>query len=79
MHLFLKPQVVYLRHIIRESGVRSDPRKVEAIEKLEPPKTVKQVKSFLRITGFYRKYIPFYADIAKPLTLLTRKDKEFFF
>ena len=74
---FLKREVSYLGHLISANGTRPDPEKVAAIQKLTPPTTVKGVRSFLGVSGFYRKFVQNYAKIAKPLTELTKKNRRF--
>lgn len=68
----------YLGFIIEAGrGVRTDPEKVQAIKEWEPPKTVKGVRGFLGFANFYRKFIPRFSDIVRPLTALTRKDHKY--
>ena len=74
---FLKPQVKYLGHLISADGIAPDTEKVSAIAKMEPPKNVKGVRSFLGMLSFYRQYLPDLAQIAKPLTELARKNARF--
>ena len=50
------------------------PNKVEKIQGLERPSDVKGIRSFLGLTGYYRRFIPKYAHQSQPLTMLTRKD-----
>lgn len=69
---FLKTEVEFLGYVITPEGIRTDPKKVEAIQKLLPPENLKELKSFLGLTSYYRKFIRDYAKIAKPLTNLTR-------
>lgn len=69
---FLSTQVEFLGHIVSHDGIRADKKKVEAITKMKPPKNVKELKSFLGMTSYYRNFIRDYAKIAKPLTNLTR-------
>jgi hypothetical protein len=54
-----------------------DPKKIEAIVKLESPCTVKEIRSFLGMTGYYRQCIESYAYLAEPLIKLTRKKEPF--
>ena len=71
-HLEL-PEIKLLGYVISKDGKKSDPDKIEALTKMARPDTVKQVRSFLGLTGFYRSLIPNYAKIAAPLTQLLRK------
>ena len=73
---FLKLMVKYLGHIISEIGIQPDPQKVESIKNYPIPKNVDQLRSFLGLAGYYRKFVQNYADKAHALTVLTRKDTE---
>ena len=66
-----------LGFIINERGYRSNPEKIEAVKNLAPPRTPKEVRSFLGLTGYYRNLIPEYSRIALPLTHLTSKYVKF--
>ncbi|XP_071944659.1 uncharacterized protein [Antedon mediterranea] len=70
---FAHSKVHYLGYVVGEGMIRPQKTKVEAVVQWEKPKTKKDVKSFLGLTGYYRKFIPNYADIAAPLTDLTGK------
>jgi hypothetical protein len=74
---FLRKEVNYLGHLIAENGVGPDPTKVEAVEKFPRPVTEKQLKNFLGMTGYYRKFIPIFSNIAAPLHALFKKDARF--
>ena len=74
---FLRKECSYLGHIITEFGVKPDPGKTSIVERYPTPQNQKQIKSFLGLIGFYRKFINNFSDIAKPLTDLLKKDKEF--
>ena len=54
-----------------------DPAKVEAVVKWESPKSATKIKSFMGLTGYYRRFIEGFSKIVAPLTLLTRKDQPF--
>ena len=53
------------------------PEKLESIKEMPPPTTPKEVKQFLGLIGYYRKFVPRFADVARPLTNLTRLDQPF--
>jgi hypothetical protein len=74
---FVKPEVQYLGHVTFRDGVTSSPDKVKAVRDNPTPKNVKGVRAFIGLASFYRRLIPKFADIAKPLTELTRKDSPF--
>jgi hypothetical protein len=74
--LWLK-EVSFLGHIITDGGISVDPTKVSDVLKWEPPQTVKEIKSFLGLAGYYRRFIEGFCKIARPLTSLLEKDKEF--
>ena len=71
------PEITFLGHVISEKGSHPDPKNIEAITTMKPPKTVKEVRRFLGMCGFYRKYIPAFAKIATPLSNLTRTNTKF--
>lgn len=72
--IFGQSQVAYLGHVISSTGVAVDPDKIKTIQQWPVPTNVKQVRSFLGFTGYYRRFIKHYASIAGPLTDLLRKD-----
>ena len=53
------------------------PEKLESIKEMPPPTTPKEVKQFLGLIGYYGKFVPRFADVARPLTNLTRLDQPF--
>ena len=61
---FLKKHIQYLRHIVSGEGIISLPQKLSSIKKILPPKSPKEVKQFLDIIGYYRKFVPRYLDLA---------------
>ena len=67
---FFKSRVTYLGHIVSKDGIEMDPKKIEAIKKWPVPKTVMEVRSFLGFTNYYRKFIPRYAQVARPINQL---------
>jgi transposase InsO family protein len=72
---FFKSEVPYLGHVITGHGVKLDEKKVEALEPLlnAPPTAVKEIRTFLGMTSYFRNYIPRYATIAEPLIRLTKQ------
>nr|CAH7734904.1 unnamed protein product [Callosobruchus chinensis] len=71
---FLRKEVSYLGHIITADGVRPNPEKINAIKNFSIPTTRKQIKGFLGLLGYYRKFIKDFAKITKPLTKRLKKD-----
>lgn len=69
---FLRKEVEFLGHVVTTDGVRPNPNKVEAILNWPLPKTPKELKSFLGTVSYYRRFIPKFANIAKPLTCQLR-------
>lgn len=74
---FFSEQILYLGYIINKDGIKPDPEKVTALQKLPDPKNVKEVRSFLGMAGYYRRFCPNYARTALPLTGLTKKNARF--
>ena len=66
-------RVTYLGHKITEKGVLPDPQKILAVREFPRPKTPKHIKQFLGLAGYYRRFVPHFANIAKPLTALLKK------
>ena len=75
--VFADPQVQYLGFVLSQDGITPSPEKVKTMRQYPAPKNVKEVRSFLGMASFYRKFTPNFAEIAKPMTVLTRKRQEF--
>lgn len=71
---FACTSIQYLGHLITPLGIVTDPKKTEALSNLPPPTNVKQLLSFIQACSWYRRFIPKFAEIAKPLTDLTKKN-----
>ena len=76
-YTFAAPKVSYLGHVISAEGISPDPTKVEALQNLSSPKSVKDVRSFLGLAGYYRRFVRGFATVAAPLTDLTKQDRRF--
>lgn len=76
---FLRKEVAYLGHLITQEGVKPNPSKVECILNFPQPRNAKDIKSFLGLAGYYRRFIPNFAKTSKPLTKLLQKDITFNF
>ena len=74
---FLKREITYLGHIITQTGVKPDPRKIDAVKKFRTPKNQKNIKQFLGLIGYYCRFIPDFAKIAKSLNELLKKGIKF--
>ncbi|GKB00109.1 reverse transcriptase domain-containing protein [Tanacetum coccineum] len=70
-------EVQFLRHVINGNGIHVDPSKIEAIKNWKAPRTPTDVRSFLGLAGYYRRFIENFSKIAKSLTILTQKSKTF--
>lgn len=71
---FCVNRIKYLGHVIDQDGIRTDPEKVSAIANWKEPRTVRQIRQFLGVASWYRRFIRNFATTAAPLTALTRKN-----
>jgi hypothetical protein len=71
---FAQQSIEYLGHIVSAAGVGPDPAKISVMVDWPQPKSVKQLRGFLGLTGFYRKFVHHYASLAAPLTALLKRD-----
>jgi hypothetical protein len=62
-----------LGHTISQDGISVDPEKVQEVMDWKPPTIVRQIRSFLGLAGYYRRFIPDFSRIAKPMTELLKK------
>lgn len=75
---FAQAQVTYLGHIISNKGIEPDKSKLTAVSAYPTPQSTKEVKQFMGISNYYRRFIPGYAQIAEPLHRLLRKSSKSF-
>jgi len=74
---FWLEEVQFLGHVISTQGIAVDPAKIETVVKWERPQTVSEVRSFLGLAGYYRRFVEGFSKMVSPLTQLTRKDQSF--
>ena len=74
---FWLEEVTFLGHTLTTEGVAIDPAKIEAIKEWEQPRNATNIWSFLRLVGYYRRFIEDFSKIAKPMTTLLKKTNEF--
>ncbi|KAL8102858.1 hypothetical protein AgCh_027400 [Apium graveolens] len=74
---FWLKEVQFLGHVVNKEGIKVDPAKIEAVMNWERPKTPTEVRSFLGLAGYYRRFVQDFSKIAVPLTKLTRKNEKF--
>ncbi|GKE60136.1 putative reverse transcriptase domain-containing protein, partial [Tanacetum coccineum] len=70
-------EVQFLRHVINGNGIHVDPSKIKVVKNWKAPRTPIEVRSFLGLAGYYRRFIENFSKIAKCLTILTQKSKTF--
>ena len=68
---FWLEHVVFLGHVVLARGIHVDPKKIEAVVRWEQPKTVHEIRSFLGLAGYYRRFVEGFSSLAAPLTRLT--------
>ena len=69
--------IPFLGHIITGEGISVDPKKIQAVTDWPAPKTTKQVRRFVGIAGYYRRFVNDFSKLAAPMTKLTRKGEKF--
>ena len=74
---FFKSEIHYLGQLISPEGISPLPNKLDSIKHMPVPNSMKEIKQFLGLTGYYRNFVPRFADISRPLTMLTKKDAKF--
>ena len=74
---YFKTHVQYLGHLVSGKEIKPLPEKLESVKKMPAPTTPKEIKQFLGLVGYYRKFIPRFADIARHMTNLMKQDVPF--
>jgi hypothetical protein len=76
--VFWLEEIQFLGHVLFAKGIAIDPRKVKYILEWNSPTTIHQVRSFLGLAGYYRRFIPGFSKIVKPITGLLKNDTKFY-
>ncbi|XP_021747620.1 uncharacterized protein LOC110713484 [Chenopodium quinoa] len=74
---FWLEKIAFLGHFVSKDGVEVDPAKIKVVKGWPMPKIVSNVRSFLGLAGYYRRFVKYFSKIAKPMTTLMKKDKKF--
>nr|GFC75044.1 putative reverse transcriptase domain-containing protein [Tanacetum cinerariifolium] len=74
---FWLQEVHFLDHVVNSEGIHVDPNKIKVVKNWKTLKTPTEIRSFLGLAGYYRRFIASFSKIPKPLTLLTQKNKKF--
>jgi hypothetical protein len=74
---FWPKEVGFLGHVISGEGIAVDPTKVESVTKWQSPTSVKEIRSFLGLAGYYRRFIENFSKIAKPMTEMLKKETKY--
>ena len=74
---FWLKEVSFLGHVVSNGGIAVDPGKVQDVLNWKPPTTVSEIRSFLGLAGYYRRFIEGFSKLAKPMTALLEKNAKY--
>jgi len=74
---FARKEVLYLGHVVTPNGIKPNPAKISVVKEFPIPKNLKELRNFLGLANYYRKFVKDFAKIANPLHELTRKGVKF--
>ncbi|GJS59609.1 hypothetical protein Tco_0654393 [Tanacetum coccineum] len=77
LHSVRKPKEIFLGHVVNRDGIYVDPSKIESVNNWKTPESPTEIRLFLGLAGYYGRFIENFSKIAKPLTLLTKKNKTY--
>ena len=74
---FFQTEIHYLGHVVSKEGIEMDPKKIRVIMEWAAPRNVDEIRSFIGLAGYYKRFIRNFSWIAYPITLLQRKGEKF--
>nr|GFB08747.1 putative reverse transcriptase domain-containing protein [Tanacetum cinerariifolium] len=74
---FWIPKVQFLGHVIDSQGIHVDPAKIKSVKDWASPKSPMEIRQFLRLAGYYRRFIEGFSKVARPMTKLTQRKVKF--
>ena len=74
---FCQQEIKFLGHIVGKDGIKTDPSKIDKVKNFPVPKNLTEVRSFVGLASYYRKFVPNFSKIVKPLTSLTKKNNPY--
>jgi hypothetical protein len=74
---FMEKEITYLGYLVSSDGIRPDPKKIQVVKDFPVPRKIRDIRGFLGLCNYYRRFVPNFMDIAKPLYELTKSDTKF--